>query len=104
MGLLDIFFGGGTDQAEVKKVLDKGAVVIDVRTPAEFKGGHVKGSRNFPLQTIGNRIKEIQKMNKPVVLCCATGNRSGQATGLLKDHGVDCINGGGWKKVNNLVS
>lgn len=100
MGLFNLFGGG----SNISEYLDKGAVVIDVRTPGEFQGGHVKGAKNIPLDTISKRAEEIKKMNKPVVLCCASGMRSGQATSILKNAGVDCINGGGWMKVNAVVA
>ncbi|MEZ4720409.1 MAG: rhodanese-like domain-containing protein [Flavobacteriales bacterium] len=101
MGLLDALFGGGGNQA--KELLDKGAVVIDVRTPAEFAGGHVKGSKNIPLQTIQSKVNDIKKLNKPVVACCASGMRSGQATDILQRAGIEAVNGGPWTKVNSLV-
>jgi phage shock protein E len=75
------------------------ATVVDVRTPAEFMGGHVKGSVNIPLQELPARLEELKKMNN-IVLCCASGNRSGQATAYLKQHGIDCENAGSWMEVN----
>lgn len=100
MGILNNIFGGG--KAELIDFKERGAVVIDVRSPEEFRGGHVKGSKNIPLQSIANRADEIAGMKKPVILCCASGMRSGQASSILKKAGVECINGGGWTKVNGL--
>lgn len=77
------------------------ATIIDVRTPGEFMGGHVTGSINIPLQEIPQRIDEFKQM-KYVVLCCASGNRSGQANAFLRQHGVNCVNGGSWLDVNCL--
>lgn len=74
--------------------------IIDVRTRAEFSGGHVANSLNIPLQEIQQRLEEIKKMPQPIVLCCASGNRSGQATAFLKSIGIDCENGGSWLEVN----
>ncbi|MFN5793565.1 MAG: rhodanese-like domain-containing protein [Bacteroidota bacterium] len=74
--------------------------IVDVRTPSEFMGGHVVGSINIPLQEIQTRIEEIANMVQPIVLCCASGNRSGQATVYLKSLGIDCENGGSWMDVN----
>ncbi|MFN5628524.1 MAG: rhodanese-like domain-containing protein [Bacteroidota bacterium] len=74
--------------------------IVDVRTPSEFMGGHVAGSINIPLQEIQTRIEEIANMVQPIVLCCASGNRSGQATVYLKSLGIDCENGGSWMDVN----
>lgn len=73
--------------------------VIDVRTPAEFMGGHVVGSKNIPLQEILEHVEEIKKMEQPLVFCCASGNRSGQAASYFKSLGVACENGGSWMEV-----
>ena len=74
--------------------------IIDVRTSSEFMGGNVVGSINIPLQEIQLRIDEISKMPQPIVLCCASGNRSGQAAVYLKSLDIDCENGGSWMDVN----
>lgn len=76
------------------------ATIVDVRTHGEFMGGHVAGSINIPLQEIPNRVEEFKSMPQPIILCCASGNRSGQATSFLKSHGVECSNGGSWLDVN----
>jgi rhodanese-related sulfurtransferase len=76
--------------------------IIDVRTPAEFMGGHVDDSINIPLQEIEDRIDEIETMAKPLILCCASGTRSGKATAFLKSKGIDCENGGSWLHVNSI--
>jgi len=74
--------------------------VIDVRTQSEFMGGNVVGSINIPLQEIQARLNEISNLPQPIVLCCASGNRSGQATVYLQSLGIDCENGGSWMDVN----
>lgn len=84
-------------------MLSQGAVVIDVRSPQEYKGGHVKGSKNIPLPNIPNKADQIKKLNKPVIFCCASGMRSGQATSQMKRQGLDCMNGGSWQSVANKV-
>ncbi len=76
--------------------------IIDVRTPGEFMGGNVAGSINIPLQEIQSRTDEIKSMQQPIVLCCASGMRSGQATAYLRSIGVDCENGGSWLDVNGF--
>lgn len=70
--------------------------IIDVRTPQEFLGGNVSGSINIPLNEILNRIDEIRSLPQPLILCCASGSRSGQAEEFLKNRGIDCQNGGSW--------
>lgn len=104
MSILGSIFGNSkTTTTSVKEMLQNGAAIIDVRTRGEFQGGHVKGSKNIPLQEIQKRVDDIKKMKVPVVLCCASGGRSGQAANFLQQQGVDCINGGGWMQVNALV-
>jgi rhodanese-related sulfurtransferase len=77
------------------------ALVVDVRTPSEFRGGHVAGSLNIPLDEVARRVDEIKAHNKPVILCCASGMRSMQATSILTQLGVpNCYNGGSWLDVN----
>lgn len=78
--------------------------IIDVRSPEEFKSGHAEHSINIPLQKIEGNLDEIKSYPKPVILCCASGNRSGQATQFLKNEGVDCTNGGSWENVQHTIS
>jgi len=93
---------GMPNDDELKAYSEKGAVIIDVRTPAEFKSGHPKNAKNIPLDKINNQASKIKAMNKPVIVCCRSGARSGQAASILKAKGVDVINGGPWQNVANL--
>ncbi|WP_395061642.1 rhodanese-like domain-containing protein [Flavobacterium sp.] len=102
MGLLSMLGLGGKSES-VKDFMDKGAVIIDVRTVGEFQSGHIKGSKNIPLNTIGNQIDSIKKLNKPVIACCASGMRSAQATSILKNNGIEAMNGGGWSSLQNKL-
>ncbi len=74
--------------------------VVDVRTIEEFRGGHVAGSINIPLQEVVARVEEIKALPQPIIFCCASGGRSGQATQYFKSLGMDCENGGSWLDVN----
>ena len=66
----------------------KDAVVIDVREAGEFAQTHILNSRNVPLGEIEARIKELERFkDKPVIVSCATGNRSGSAASVLRKHG-----------------
>lgn len=68
---------------QLKDFYNKGATLLDVRTPQEFKEGHIKGSKNFPLQTLQNNLETISKLPKPILTVCRSGNRSGMATKIL---------------------
>jgi len=74
--------------------------IVDVRTPHEYAGGSVAGSINIPLNEIQQRLEEIKSLPQPIILCCASGARSEQATYFLKRSGVNCENGGSWFEVN----
>lgn len=82
---------------------ERGAVIIDVRTPGEFQGGHIKGSKNIPLNIISTKVNDIKKLEKPVIVCCASGMRSAQAASLLKSQGIEVLNGGGWSSLENKL-
>jgi len=80
---------------ELKK---QGALLVDVRSTAEFAHGNAPGTINIPLSDLGSRLAEIPK-SAPVVLCCASGTRSGMAKMLLKKHGYQHVhNIGTWSK------
>ena len=102
MGLLSMLGFGGKSES-IKEFMAKGAIIIDVRTPGEFSGGHIKGSKNIPLNILSTKIDEIKKLDKPVIACCASGMRSAQATSILKSNGIDVMNGGGWSSLENKL-
>lgn len=86
---------------KLKKIIkEKLGTIVDVRSHEEFMGGHVVGSINIPLKEIPQRIEELRTLKEPLILCCASGNRSGQALLLLTEHGIESYNGGSWLDVN----
>ena len=88
-------------QMSVEQMIKENAgTIVDVRTTAEFRGGHVAKSINIPVQEITARIEEIKELKQPLILCCASGGRSGQATQFLTQLGIECYNGGSWLDVN----
>ena len=98
MGLLS-FFDNQEKKQDLKSLVAQGALIIDVRTPGEFNTGHVVGSKNIPLDAIAAHISDLQKMNVPIIACCASGMRSGVAANQLKSVGIEAINGGSWYSV-----
>ena len=74
--------------------------IVDVRSREEFMGGNVAGSINIPLQEVVEREAEVMELKQPVLFCCLSGGRSGQATQYFKAKGLECENGGGWMEVN----
>lgn len=74
--------------------------IVDVRTRAEFAGGHVAGSVNIPLQELPERMDDLRALAKPLILCCASGGRSGQAHHFLCSNELESYNAGSWLEVN----
>lgn len=92
-------FGGGQQQVDLDQVIKNGGKVIDVRSPAEFAQGHAPGSINIPLDQIPHRVDELKNMKAPLVLCCASGGRSGSAMQFLHNHDIEAYNAGPWHRV-----
>lgn len=84
MSLLGKLFG--MKSVDFKQLVKDGAMIVDVRTPGEFQGGHIKGSVNIPLQSLQGSLGKIPK-NKTVITCCASGMRSASAKSVLKSAG-----------------
>lgn len=103
MGIFNFFGLGNNDREKVAEFIQNGAVIIDVRTPAEFADGHVDESVNIPLREVADQIKKIKKFNKPIITCCRSGARSGTAANILNNNGIDSINGGPWQNVANQL-
>lgn len=83
-------------RALLPALLQEGAVYVDVRSPEEFAAGNAPGTINIPLPELGTRLDELSKAS-PVVLCCASGTRSGMAKLLLKKNGYSRVyNIGTW--------
>jgi phage shock protein E len=101
MGIVDFLFGNKSKKIEDFK--NRGAVIIDVRTKAEYVSGAIPGSKNIPLQQVHSRMTEIKKWNKPVITCCASGMRSGSAASIMRANGIEVMNGGGWYSLSKKV-
>jgi phage shock protein E len=93
-------FGTSTDY---KTLVQSGAIIIDVRTPDEYKGGHIKTSVNIPLDKISGSIADLKKKNKPIITCCRSGARSGIAKSTLSSAGLEVYNGGAWDSLKNKI-
>ena len=81
-------------QADYKALRAQGALIIDVRTPEEFKADHFKGALNIPLHRIRNEAAALQKKKKAVILYCRSGSRSGMAKNILRSAGIEAYNAG----------
>jgi rhodanese-related sulfurtransferase len=68
------------------------AVVLDVRSIAEFKDGHIVNAVNIPLNGLGNNLKQLERhKDKPIVAVCRSGSRSASACRLLRKQGFENV-------------
>ena len=74
----------------IPALLQEGAQVVDVRTPGEFIAGHAPGSLNIPLQDLAEGAKALDR-NRWVIVCCASGTRSGIARRKLRGQGFSRV-------------
>jgi rhodanese-related sulfurtransferase len=76
---------------EAKQLIDNNEVIVlDVRTPDEFQGGHIPNSTLIPLQELENRLTELNKGESYLVVC-RSGNRSTKASEILTGNGFSKI-------------
>jgi phage shock protein E len=88
-----------------KELIQEGGIIVDVRTKAEFSSGHIKGSKNIPLQSLPANLNKLKDKDKPVITCCASGMRSASAKSMLKSNGfTNVYNGGSWARLNSQIS
>lgn len=83
-------------KARLPELLKRGAVVVDVRTKAEFASGHFEGSINIPLPDLASRANELDSQ-RSLILCCASGNRSRMGAMVMRRKGYkQVVNAGSW--------
>lgn len=91
--------------ADYSEMIKNGGIILDVRSPGEFKGGHIKGSRNIPLNSLPANLKKLKSKDQPIITCCASGMRSASAKSILQSNGyTNVYNGGGWRSLQNKIS
>jgi rhodanese-related sulfurtransferase len=74
------------------RMMNDGAIVVDVRLENEFAKGHIKDSRLIPVGALESRIKELEKEKSgDIIVSCQTGNRSLRAAQILKKHGYESV-------------
>lgn len=95
-------FGPSVNYADLVK---NGAVILDVRSKAEYAGGHIKGSINIPLDQLSGKLSRLKDKNQTVITCCASGIRSASAKALLQKNGyTQVLNGGGWSSLQRKIT
>ncbi|MCX7164921.1 MAG: rhodanese-like domain-containing protein [Rhodocyclales bacterium] len=88
--------GGGVENltpAQATLLMNReDALVLDVRETGEWSSGHIPGARHITLAQLEKRMSEIEKFkDRPIIICCASGNRSSSACGRLKKGGFEKV-------------
>ncbi|HRH65444.1 MAG TPA: rhodanese-like domain-containing protein [Bacteroidia bacterium] len=94
---------GISPSVDVHDWIQKGAVIVDVRTREEYQSGHIKGSVNIPLNNLPGQLSKVSK-DKLILTCCASGMRSASAKHILKSKGFEHVhNAGGWMSLKKYI-
>ncbi len=76
---------------EAHRLVEAGALLVDVRTPQEFAARHLPGAVNIPVDELPQRLGELGAPEQPVVIYCGSGKRSSRAEQLLKEQGFQQV-------------
>lgn len=101
MGIFDFLFKKRNQ--DITDFISNGAIILDVRTQKEYDSGAIGGSKHIPLQDLRIHIIALKDLNKPFVVCCASGVRSTKATKFLNLNNIEAINGGGWQTLKRII-
>ncbi len=92
-------------KVDFKALMKQGAIIVDVRSKAEYAGGHIRNSINIPVDALSSNLAKLANKNLPIITCCASGMRSASAKGILKSKGYAVVhNGGSWMSLQNKIS
>ena len=86
MGIFDFLMGPDINQGIEEYHATQGAVLLDVRTPEEYRQGQIPGSKNIPLYVI-NKAEEVISLDTPLFVYCHSGARSREAVSMLERMG-----------------
>ncbi len=100
--------GATVNTLQATRLINDGALILDVRDNAAWAAGHLNGSRNIPLAELQQRASELPA-GKAVVVACETGSRAAKAAASLRKAGrtdVFCLDGGlnAWRQAGLPVS
>jgi len=101
--LLKKIFGLGTS-INYSELVQQGAIILDVRSKAEFSGGHIKGAINIPVNVLNQHLGQLKDKNTAIITYCASGMRSASAKSILKSNGYTSVhNGGAWSSLQSKL-
>lgn len=90
-------------KSPIKAAIEQGALVIDVRTKAEYNEVHIANAINIPLKELEAQLPLIKQQQKIIITCCRSGARSNIACQQMKAAGVICYDGGAWQQLQKQI-
>ena len=95
---------GAKSKTDFSQLVQNGAIIVDVRTKAEFESGHIAGAINIPVDQLAKNLNKLRDKSKPIITCCASGMRSAAAKQFLISGGyAEVYNGGGWTNLQSKL-
>lgn len=95
----------GIKTTDYARLVELGAIIVDVRTAGEYSSGHIQGSVNIPVDRIAHSVAKLKARKKPVITCCASGMRSATAKSILQSNGLaEVYNGGSWQGLRRKIN
>jgi len=92
MGFFDFFKQPDINQGVKEYQQQEGAILLDVRTPQEYRDGFIPGSKNVPLQQLDKIITVVENKDAALYVYCHSGARSRQAVSYLQHMGYTNVN------------
>jgi rhodanese-related sulfurtransferase len=77
--------------SDARALVANGAILLDVRSPEEFRGGHIDGALSIPVQELAGRMDELGDRTGQIVVYCQSGGRSAMAKRLLESNGFTSV-------------
>ena len=91
-------------KVDIRHLVDRGAVLLDVRTEEEFVGFHLPGAVNIPYEALDDQLESVRRWKKPVLVYSAEGRRSSLATSKLRNCGVSAYDAGARDELFSCLS
>ena len=91
MGIFDIFRQPDIQEGLRQYQATPGAVLLDVRTPEEYREGRIPGSRNVPLGELERAAEAVPDRRTPLFVYCLSGARSSRAASVLRRMGYETV-------------
>jgi rhodanese-related sulfurtransferase len=80
--------GEAVGPMDAVRLMNQGALLLDVRTQAEFESGHIRDARHLPQEQVAGAAETLKKYkDKVIVACCESGMRSGATARVLRAQG-----------------